>query len=204
MRVIVGCERSGIVRDAFIALGHDAVSCDIAPSERPGPHIQDTILSAAIWKQKWDLGIFHPDCTFLTVSGARWMREEWREEAQLSALHFVKALWKLPLAKIAIENPVGKLASLWHGADQIIQPFHFGDPFRKTTCLWLKNLPRLTATNDLGTGEQACWKEAPGPQRKMNRSRTYPGIAAAMAEQWGGIIEGRIHGIDREEMHLHI
>lgn len=190
MKVIIGCERSGIVRDAFIARGHEAVSCDLAPTERPGPHIQDTILSADIWKQHWDLGIFHPDCTFLTVSGARWMSVEWREEAQLAALHFVRALWKLPIERIAIENPVGKLSSLWRGPDQIIQPYQFGDPFKKTTCLWLKNLPRLAATSDLETGEQACWKEAPGPERKMNRARTYPGIADAMAAQWGGWANG--------------
>jgi len=186
MRVIVGCEESGIVRDAFSALGHDAWSCDILPSRRPGKHIQGNILEAQIWKQHWDLGIFHPDCTFLTVSGARWMREEWREEAQLAALHFVKALWKLPIARIAIENPVGKLSSLWRGPDQIIQPYQFGDPYKKTTCLWLKNLPQLVPTNDLGYGEQACWKEPPGPERKRRRSETYPGIAQAMT-QWAGL-----------------
>jgi hypothetical protein len=122
------------------------------------------------------------------VSGARWMQIEWREEAQLAALHTVKAIWKLPFEKIAIENPVGKLSSLWRGPSQIIQPFQFGDPFKKTTCLWLKNLPPLVPTNDLGDGEQACWKEPPGPNRKKNRARTYPGIADAMAEQWGGEI----------------
>lgn len=135
-------------------------------------------------RQHWDLGIFHPDCTFLVVSGARWMSIEWREEAQLAALHTVKAIWRLPIDKIAIENPVGKLSSLWRPPDQIVQPFHFGDPYRKTTCLWLKNLPKLVPTNDLGTGEQACWLEPPGPERKRNRARTYPGFADAMAEQW--------------------
>jgi hypothetical protein len=101
------------------------------------------------------------------------------------ALHCVKALVKFPIPKIAVENPVGRLSSLWRGADQIIQPYHFGDPFKKTTGLWLKNLPPLLPTNDLGDGEQACWKEAPSKDRRKNRSRTYQGIANAMAEQWG-------------------
>jgi hypothetical protein len=185
MRVLVGCEESGTVRDAFIAAGHDAVSCDILPTRKPGPHIQGTVLSHEIAGQHWDLGIFHPDCTFLAVSGARWMAEEWRQEAQLSALHFVKALWKFPIDRIAIENPVGRLSSLWRGPDQYIQPYEFGDPCRKTTGLWLKNLPRLVPTNNLGDGEQACWKEPPSKDRKQIRSKTYPGIARAMAEQWG-------------------
>jgi hypothetical protein len=184
VRVLVGCEFSGIVRDAFARRGHDAWSCDIIPSETPGNHIQGTILSHEVVKRQWDLMIAHPDCTFLTVSGAKWMRVEWREEAQLAALHFVKALWKFPIPRIAIENPIGKLSSLWRGPDQYIEPFHFGDPFKKATGLWLKGLPKLIPTNDLGKGEQACWKEPPGPERKKNRSRTYQGIAEAMAEQW--------------------
>lgn len=184
VRVLVGCEFSGMVRDAFARRGHDAWSCDIVPSERPGQHILGTILSPEILGQHWDLGIFHPDCTFLAGSGARWMSIEWREEAQLAALHFVKALWKFPIERVAIENPVGKLSSLWRGPDQVIQPYQFGDPYRKATCLWLRNLPPLVPTNDLGDGEQACWREPPSPERKQNRSRTYPGIAEAMAEQW--------------------
>jgi hypothetical protein len=189
VRVLVACECSGRVRSAFRAKGHEAWSCDILPAEDASPyHIQGTILNASIVRQQWDLLIAHPDCTFLTVSGARWMAEEWREEAQLAALHFVKALWRFPIKRKAIENPVGKLSSLWRGPTQIIEPFHFGDPFKKSTCLWLDNLPKLTATNNLGKGEQACWKEAPGPDRKRNRSRTYPGIAAAMADQWGATL----------------
>lgn len=147
-------------------------------------NVQGPILSHELLKECWDLGIFHPDCTFLAVSGARHMSIEWREEAQLAALHFVKAIWKLPIAKIAIENPIGRLSSLWRGPDQIIEPFHFGDPFKKATCLWLKNLPKLRATNDLGGGEQACWKAAPSPDRAKDRARTYQGIADAMASQW--------------------
>lgn len=186
MRVLIGCEFSGVVREAFRRRGHDAWSCDYRPTEQPGPHIQGSVLSHDVLKLGWDLAIFHPDCTFLAVSGAKHMAIEWREEAQLAALHFVKALWKVPIPRVAIENPIGKLSSLWRGPDQIIEPFHFGDPYRKATCLWLKNLPRLVPTNDLGTGEQACWKAAPSPDRAKDRARTYPGIAEAFAEQWGG------------------
>ena len=112
MRVLVACEFSGIVREAFRRRGHDAWSCDIIPTEIDGPHILGTILSHQIVSQHWDLMIAHPDCTFLAVSGARWMHEEWREEALLAALHFVKTLWDFPIERIAIENPVGKLSSL--------------------------------------------------------------------------------------------
>lgn len=115
------------------------------------------------------------------------MREEWREEAQLAALHFVKALWRFPIEKIAIENPIGKLSSLWRGPDQYVEPFHFGDAFKKATGLWLKNLPKLVPTNNLGKGEQACWKEPPGKERKKIRATTYQGIANAMASQWSNL-----------------
>lgn len=181
----MGCEKSGRVRDAFAARGHDAWSCDIQPSETPGQHIQDSILSHSIWNQHWDLFIAHPDCTFLTSSGARWMNIPWRQEAQLSALFFVRALWNMPVEKIAIENPVGRLATLWTKPTQIIEPYQFGDPFKKATCLWLKNLPQLKETEVVGARTQACWLEAPGRERKANRSRTYQGIANAFAEQWG-------------------
>ncbi len=187
VKVLVACEFSGIVRDAFTAAGHEAWSCDYRPTERPGNHIQGSVLEHEIVTRGWDLMIAHPDCTYLAVSGAKHMSIEWREEAQLAALHFVKALWKFPIARIAIENPIGRLSSLWRGPTQIVEPFHFGDPFKKATCLWLKNLPTLTPTNDLGKGRQACWKEPPGPDRKKNRARTYQGIADAMAQQWGDI-----------------
>jgi hypothetical protein len=185
MRVLVACEFSGTVRDAFIARGHDAWSCDYLPSEKPGPHIQGSVLDQDVVKLGWDLMIAHPDCTFLAGSGARWNHAEWREEAQLAALHFVKALWKFPVERIAIENPVGRLSSLWRQPTQIIEPFHHGDAFKKATCLWLKNLPKLAPTNNLGSGEQACWKAPPSDDRWKIRARTYPGIANAMADQWG-------------------
>jgi hypothetical protein len=185
MRVLVGMECSGVVREAFRRRGHDAWSCDYRPTEILGPHLQTSVFDNEVVNGEWDLAIFHPDCTFLTVSGARWQRIEWREEALLMGLHTVKALWRFPIPRIAIENPIGRLSSLWRGPDQIVQPYFFGDPFKKTTGLWLKGLTPLEKTNDLGDGEQACWKEAPSAERRANRSRTKPGIAEAMAEQWG-------------------
>jgi hypothetical protein len=149
VKVLIGGEFSGRVRDEFIRRGHDAVSCDYRPSEAPGPHLQTSWFDHKVVNAGWDLGIFHPDCTFLTASGARWMSIEWREEALLMALHTVKAIWKFPIPRIAVENPMGRLSSLWRGPDQIVQPYHFGDPFRKTTGLWLKNLPRRLT----------CWPE---------------------------------------------
>lgn len=194
MKVLVACEMSGIVRDAFAARGHDAWSCDILPSERPGNHIQGNVFDVDVVKGGWDLMVAHPDCTFLTVSGNRWAKEEWREETRLMALHAVKALWKFPVPRIAIENPIGKLSSLWHGPDQIVQPWMFwhldtpGEGEVKGTCFWLKGLEPLTATTPNETGRHpACWLEPPSKERKANRSRTYRGIADAMAEQWGQV-----------------
>jgi hypothetical protein len=186
MRVLVACEFSGRVRDAFARRGHDAWSCDYLPPETPGNHIQGSILDHYIVNQNWDLLIAHPDCTFLAVSGARWNHAEWREEAQLSALHFVKALWKFPILKVAIENPVGRLSSLWRGPTQTIQPWEFGHGETKATCLWLRNLPALVPTEVVEGREPVVHFASPGPERKKNRSRTYQGIADAMAAQWGG------------------
>lgn len=190
MRVLVACEFSGRVRDAFARRGHDAWSCDLLPSETPGNHIQGSVLEVATVKAGWDLVIAHPDCTFLAVSGARWNHEEWREEAQLAALHFVKALWKFPTPRLAIENPIGRLSSLWRGPTQIIQPWQFSDMETKATCLWLRGLPPLVpSTTAKPDGVQAStWREPPGADRKKNRSRTFVGVAEAMAEQWGGSV----------------
>jgi hypothetical protein len=204
MRVLIAGEFSGRVRDAFRRLGHDAVSCDYRPSETPGPHHQGSWFDLELLQQGWDLMIAHPDCTFLVVSGARWMRIDWREEAQLAALHTVKALFRFPIPRIAIENPVGKLSSLWRSPDQILQPYHFGEPFKKTTCLWLKGLPPLVPTNDLGTGVQACWKEPPGPERKKNRARTYQGVADAMAAQWGALLDSDMQVLGEPESGLRV
>lgn len=191
LRVLVACEMSGVVRDAFSARGHEAWSCDFLPTERPGRHHQGNILDTQLLKKGFDLMIAHPDCTFLTVSGARWFSIPWRGEAQLSALHFVKALMAFPIERICIENPIGVLSKQWRKPDQIIQPWQFwaGEPGAgevKATCLWLKNLPPLVPTTPNETGRHpACWLESPGPMRKINRSRTYAGIAAQMAAQWG-------------------
>lgn len=186
MRIIVGCEFSQIVTKAFRERGHEAFSCDLLPTEgNPDWHFQGTILNHEIWKQKWDLLIAHPDCTFLTSSGARWMSIPWRKEAQMSALYFVRALWAMPVEKIAIENPIGVLSTLWQKPTQIIEPFQFGEPFKKATCLFLKNLPLLEPTNVIDERRQQCWLEKPSPERKQNRSRTCQGVARAFAEQWG-------------------
>jgi len=183
--VLVACEFSGIVRDAFRARGHDAWSCDLLPTESPGPHIQGSVFDVEVVKAGWDLMIAHPDCTFLTVSGARWMAEEWRQEALLMALHCVKSLWRFPIPRVAIENPTGRLSSLWRGPDQYIQPHQFGHGEVKKTGLWLRGLPKLLPTNDVEGRAQRVWLEPPSAERKKNRSRTFRGIADAMAEQWG-------------------
>ncbi len=181
MRVLVACEFSGIVREAFRSRGHDAWSCDLLPSEIPGNHLVADVLT--VLGHGWDLMIAHPPCTHLAVSGARWFRD--KHDEQEGALEFVKSLLAAPVPRIALENPVSIISSRIGKPDQIVQPFHFGDPYRKTTCLWLRGLPQLKRTSGLTTGVQSCWREPPHPDRWKRRSRTYPGIAAAMAEQWG-------------------
>ncbi len=190
MRVLVACEFSGVVRAAFRALGHDAWSCDLLPAEDSGQHLQCDVRDAVKGRadgHSWDLMIAHPPCTHLAVSGARWFKDKQAEQAE--ALDFVRWLMAAPIPRIAVENPISIISTRIRKPDQIVQPFHFGDPFRKTTCLWLKGLPKLVPTNNLGDGEQACWKEPPHPDRWKRRSRTYPGFARAMAEQWGGVEE---------------
>ena len=176
------------MRDAFLARGHDAVSVDILPTASPGPHIQTTILDHQLYNgEPWDLGIFFPDCTFLCGSGARWNRIKWREEAQWSAVYFVRALWALPIERVAIENPVGRLSTLWRKPTQIIQPWEHGDPECKATCLWLRGLPALVPTDIAPASERrtSVHRAPPGPTRKRDRARTFAGIARAMAELWG-------------------
>ena len=181
MRVLVACEFSGIVRDAFAARGHDAWSCDLLPTERPGQHIQGDVLGHL--GDGWDLMIAHPPCTHLAVSGARWFAS--RTKQQEDALDFVRTLLGAEIPRIALENPVSVISTKIRKPEQIIQPYYFGQPFKKTTCLWLKGLPLLKPTNNLGGGKQVCWKEPPHPDRWKRRSRTYQGIANAMADQWG-------------------
>jgi site-specific DNA-cytosine methylase len=181
MKVLVACEFSGVVRRAFLDAGHDAWSCDYLPAEDDSlHHYQGDVRD--LLARGWDLMIAHPPCTHLSVSGARWFKQKGAEQA--AALDFVRCLLEAPIPRIALENPVGIISSRIRKPDQIVQPFWFGDPFKKTTCLWLKNLPPLRKTNDLGTGQQACWREPPHPDRWKRRSRTYPGIATAMADQW--------------------
>lgn len=179
--MLVACEFSGTVRDAFIARGHDAVSSDLLPSEKPGPHIVGDVL--AILDAGWDLMIAHPPCTHLAVSGARWFKEKAVEQA--AALEFVHALMAAPIPRIAIENPVSVISSRIRKPDQIIQPWQFGHGETKATCLWLKGLPALTPTRVVDGRDARIHRIPPGPDRWRERSRTYPGIAAAMADQWG-------------------
>jgi hypothetical protein len=189
LRVLVACEFSGVVRDAFRALGHEAWSCDLLPAETNPQWHWTTDCRNQIYSHQYDLMIAHPPCTHLAVSGARWFKGKEREQAE--SLDFVRELMAAPIPRIAIENPISVISSRIRKPDQIIQPFHFGDPFRKTTCLWLKNLPLLDRTSGMTTGEQKCWKEPPSPDRWKIRSRTYAGFAAAMALQWGGDVRQR-------------
>ena len=187
MRVLVACEFSGIVRDAFRSQGHDAVSLDLLPSERPdGPHIQADLREALTWHgfiATFDLMIAHPPCTHLAVSGARWFKDKLAEQAD--ALEFVRLLLDAPIPRIALENPVSIISSRIRKPDQIIQPWQFGHGETKATCLWLKGLPLLVPTNIVDGREARVHRMPPGPDRWRERSRTFPGIAAAMAAQWG-------------------
>lgn len=183
MRVLVACEFSGVVREAFRNRGHFAWSCDLLPPEdESGFHIQGDV--RGLLGEAWDLMIAHPPCTHLAVSGARWFKEKRREQA--GAIEFVKWLAEAPISKIAIENPIGVLSTKWRKPDQIIQPWQFGHGETKATCLWLKGLPKLVPTDVVEGREQRIWKMAPSPDRWKHRSVTYQGIAHAMAEQWGG------------------
>lgn len=202
MRVLIACEFSGTVRDAFAKRGHDAWSCDLLPTEKPGNHIQGDVLD--ILGDGWDLMIAHPPCTYLCSSGLHWNgRLSGRTQRTDSAVEFVRRLMDAPVPRIAIENPIGCLSSRIREPDQIIQPWQFGDDASKATCLWLKGLPPLAFDaplfrptafaaprmvsgrprwgNQTDSGQN---KLAPSPDRWMERSRTYPGFAEAMAEQW--------------------
>jgi site-specific DNA-cytosine methylase len=182
MRVLIACEFSGVVRDAFAALGHDAWSCDLLPSETAGQHLEDDVLHHINWP-KWDLLVAHPPCTHLAVSGARWFKEKRGEQNQ--ALDFVRRLLDAPIARIALENPISIISSRIRKPDQIIQPWQFGHGETKATCLWLKGLPALKPTKIVDGRQPRVHFASPGPDRWKERSRTLPGIAAAMAEQWG-------------------
>ena len=186
MNVLVACEYSGAVRDSFIRAGHDAMSCDLLPTEVPGPHYQGDIFDImSLISDGWDLMIAFPPCTDVCVSGARWFKEKRVDGRQQRAIQFVRDLMNAPIEKIAIENPIGVLSTEIRKPDQIIQPWQFGHGETKATCLWLKNLPLLTPTNIVEGREARIHKMPPGPDRWKERSRTYQGIADAMANQWG-------------------
>jgi len=182
MRVLVACEFSGVVRDAFAARGCDAWSCDLLPTERPGQHIQGDALEA-IARGGWDLLIAHPPCTHLAVSGARWFKG--KGPLQDEARHFFLALAQAEhIPRRCIENPIGIMSTVWRKPDQIIQPWQYGHGETKATCLWLAGLPLLTPTRIVDGRLARVHREPPSADRWKNRSRTLPGIAAAMADQW--------------------
>ena len=196
MRVLVACEFSGRVRDAFIVKGHDAMSCDLLPSETPGPHYQGDVLD--ILDDGWDLMIAHPPCTHLAVSGAAWFAEKRADGRQQEGIDFFMKLANADIPRVAIENPIGIMSTIWRKPDQIIQPYEYGEPFSKKTCLWLKNLPNLQPTNLVDKGEMIVYESGrkmpkwyadawrlPKNERAKLRNRTFQGIADAMAEQWG-------------------
>jgi len=182
MRVLVACEFSGVVRDAFIARGHDAVSCDLMKSESDsGPHYCGDAMD--IIGDGWDLMIAHPPCTHLAVSGARWFKHKKQEQAD--ALQFVRKLMDADIERICIENPISIISSRIRKPDQIIQPWQFGHGETKSTCLWLKGLSNLVPTKIVDGRENRIHRMPPGVDRWKKRSRTFAGIAKAMAEQWG-------------------
>lgn len=198
MKVLVACEYSGRVRDAFLALGHDAMSCDLLPTDAPGPHYQGDVQD--VLGQGWDLMIAHPPCTYLASSGLHWnKRQPDRAVKTEAALQFVMALLNAPIERIALENPIGCISTRVRKPEQVIQPWQFGDDASKATCLWLKNLPPLKPTklipgrlvngkrrwaNQTDSGQNRL---SPSADRWKKRSETYQGIAAAMAEQWGSL-----------------
>lgn len=189
-RVLIACEFSGIVRDAFAARGHDAWSCDLLPTEKPGNHYQDDVLQIVNESFAWDLIIGHPPCTRLANSGVRWLHERnlWNELEE--ACEFFNELNNAPVLRICLENPIphkyarGRIGDY----DQLIQPWQFGHGETKATCLWLKNLPPLIPEKIVEGRYPRCHREPPGKDRQKNRQRTYQGIANAMAEQWGCLI----------------
>jgi site-specific DNA-cytosine methylase len=197
MKVLVACEFSGTVRDAFKALGHHAVSCDLLPTETPGWHHEGDVRD--ILRQSWDLMIAHPPCTDLAVSGAAWFKEKIADGRQQRALDFVQMLMDAPIPRICIENPISVISSKIRKPDQIIQPWMFGHLETKATCLWLKGLPKLIPTTDLKEETMKLPERdrmrlhylPPGPNRWKERSKTFHGIAYAMASQWSNLNESK-------------
>lgn len=191
MKILIACEYSGIVRDAFTRKGHEAMSCDLLPSDQPGWHYQGDVRD--VLDYPWDMMIAHPPCTHLSSSGAAWFEAKRADGRQQAGVSFVKMLAKADIPKIAIENPIGVLSRLWRKPDQIVQPYQFGHTERKATCLWLKNLPKLEPTKVVYSEMMKLPKNQrerlhylpPSEDRWKIRSTTFSGIAEAMAEQWG-------------------
>ena len=196
MRVLIACEYSGAVRDAFRAAGHDAMSCDLLPSEVPGPHYQGDVRD--VLGDGWDLMVAHPPCRYLSVSGMHWTRRGLRDpQLTEDALDFVRLLMEAPIPRIAVENPVSIISTRIRKPDQIVQPWQYGHDASKTTCLWLKNLPALQPTQIIEprivNGRRRWANQTDGGQNRLSpsadrwkrRSATYAGIAGAMANQWG-------------------
>lgn len=181
--MLVACEYSGIVRSAFASRGHDAWSCDLLPSELPGKHIQADVLT--ILNDGWDLMVAHPPCTYLSYAGNRYLKQPGRMEGIQAALEFFQVILNAPIPKIAVENPRGWTWKYIRKPDQVIEPYHFGHPMTKATCLWLKQLPPLMATLIIAD-PFVNWTRNKGAHNGHDRSRTFPGIAEAMARQWGG------------------
>jgi len=183
MKILIACEYSGEVREAFRSRGHDALSCDLLPTDAPGPHYQGPVED--VIRDGWDMMIAFPPCTHLAVSGARWFKEKRADGRQQEALSFVRMLMDAPIDRIAIENPVSIISSQIRKPDQTIQPWQYGHGETKRTCLWLKNLPKLQPTDIVEGREQRIWKMPPSADRWKERSKTFQGIANAMANQWG-------------------
>lgn len=182
MKVLVSCEYSGRVREAFLRRGHNAISCDLLRTEVPGPHYKGNVLDI-LYSEHWDLLIAHPPCTYLASSGARWWHK--REKEQQDALTFVRTLLDAPIKHIVVENPIGAISTEIRKPDQIIHPWQFGHGEKKATCLWLKNLPKLTPTSVVEGRSPTVHYSPDNKLRWKERSRTYQGIADAMATQWG-------------------
>lgn len=200
MKVLIACEFSGTVREAFRKLGHDAWSCDLEPTDTPGNHYQGDVLD--ILKEGWDLMIAHPPCTHLAVSGARHFEQKRKDGRQKQGIDFFMEMINAPIPKIAVENPVGIMSSLYRKPNQIIEPYEYGYECTKKTCLWLKDLPLLKPTNIVGKGDIWVAKSGkrmsqwyydssclPPKQREKMRNKTFQGIADAMAQQWGNYNE---------------
>jgi hypothetical protein len=217
LKVLIACEFSGAIRNEFRKLGHDAFSCDIVPSEDNSPYHYQGDVRNVIHAYKWDLMIAHPPCTYLTLAGNRWFKSEYaekyptRQQDRKEAIEFFLELMDADIPHIAIENPIGIMSSVYRKADQIIQPWMFGDSFQKSTCLWLKNLPKLTPTNIVDKGEFIEWKckktgrtkrqpkwyaeafqKTSNPIERMKiRNTTFPGIAKAIADQYSVYLTGQ-------------